>query len=498
MLNFEDVLKDDVDRETLIQLKEDIKQALSDGVKRENVVGSLKEKYELFFSLLSHQDPKVRKNTAQILGLLADSCFLNPLWEAYQKEEMNFVRNSYLETIQQLEYSKIFKELLKRKEELLLQPITQENKKHLTQEIRLLESFTLIPEKHLFTGWKVSSELFLVTEKEYAVYTITQLKEQGIIGKEWNLGVLVKTEKIREVISNRTFREVLFLVSGMKKLSNDTQKAAKEIAKSKLLDFLKERHNTTTPFYFRLEIRSRSTKEEKSKFAKRLAIEIEYQTKRQLLNSTSHYEIEIRLIENKEGTYTTLVKLMTLPDLRFSYRKNVVAASIRPNVAALIMYLASDYLTPNAKVLDPFCGVGTMLIERGNWGKTNAIYGVDTFGEAILGARENTKTTGLTIYYIHRDFFSFQHEMMFDELITNLPFTKNKEEEIEIKKLYEKFFKKALQHMKKQGILVLYTHNIEFVKCHIKNNYRIEKIIEISKKEETHLCILRIQSEIYR
>lgn len=37
---------------------------------------------------------------------------------------------------------------------------------------------------------------------------------------------------------------------------------------------------------------------------------------------------------------------------------------MHPSLAALIMELAAPYLKENAQIIDPFCGVGTMLIER--------------------------------------------------------------------------------------------------------------------------------------
>ncbi len=51
-----------------------------------------------------------------------------------------------------------------------------------------------------------------------------------------------------------------------------------------------------------------------------------------------------------------------------------------------ITQLAKDYLKEEAQVLDPFCGVGTMLIERNQVKKAKVMYGVDLYGEAIDGA----------------------------------------------------------------------------------------------------------------
>jgi len=49
---------------------------------------------------------------------------------------------------------------------------------------------------------------------------------------------------------------------------------------------------------------------------------------------------------------------------RFDYRKGSVAASIHPSAAAMLLMLAKPYLRKNAQLLDPCCGVGTMLVER--------------------------------------------------------------------------------------------------------------------------------------
>lgn len=62
---------------------------------------------------------------------------------------------------------------------------------------------------------------------------------------------------------------------------------------------------------------------ERSKFAKKVASNLEELTGRKLRNSTSHYEFEIRMIEGKSGDYYLLVKLNTIVDRRFDYRENL-------------------------------------------------------------------------------------------------------------------------------------------------------------------------------
>ena len=175
--------------------------------------------------------------------------------------------------------------------------------------------------------------------------------------------------------------------------------------------------------------------DKRSAFAKALSSEIERKSKRELINTTSNYEFEIRLIENNVGTFNILVKLYTIKDRRFTYRMNVLPTSIKPVNAALTVELAKKYMKEEAQVLDPFCGVGTMLIERHKAVKANTTYGIDIYGQAIDMARENTERARQIIHYINRDFADFTHEYYFDEIITNMPFAIGRKTESEIREV---------------------------------------------------------------
>ena len=64
----------------------------------------------------------------------------------------------------------------------------------------------------------------------------------------------------------------------------------------------------------------------------------------------------------------------------------------------------------DAQVLDPFCGVGTMLIERHKAVRANTSYGIDILEEAVLKARENAEAAKQVIHFVNRDFFEFTHD----------------------------------------------------------------------------------------
>jgi tRNA G10 N-methylase Trm11 len=213
-----------------------------------------------------------------------------------------------------------------------------------------------------------------------------------------------------------------------------------------------------------------------------------------LVNSSSDYELELRLVENREGKFFSCLKCNTWKDNRFAYRQNFIASSIHPSTAALIMELARPYLKENAQIIDPFCGVGTMLIERNKAVAAREMYGTDIFGEAIEKGRENAALAGDTIRFIHRDFFDFKHEYPFDEIVTNMP-VRGKRTKEEMDLLYERFFKKIPEIISGEATLILYTNEVGFVKKQLRLNpgYQLLQEICMQKKSGFYLMILMIQ-----
>ncbi|QHQ59848.1 methyltransferase [Anaerocolumna sedimenticola] len=476
-------------RQNLIQLRSELKE----GHNKTALLYQIGTDYDIFEDFLKHEDAKVRKNTALIMGELGIPAFLDKLIEAYRSETQLFVRSSYLTALKGFNYQKLIPELKEKLSVLSVMNQDETNKKHINEEIRTLSELIISAEgikQHIFTGFQVPSRLVLLTNRNFIKITMDQIKDEG--AKEFNAGVIVKTKDINTILPIRTYSELLFMQDDLKTCSSDISKAAESIAKSKLLEFMKARHEGGAPYYFRIELKSKADLDKKSAFAKKLGVEIERLTGRQLINSTSNYEFEIRLIENKEGNYNILLKLYTLKDERFSYRKNAIATSIQPVNAALIAALAKDYLMEGAQILDPFCGVGTMLIERHKLVRANTIYGLDIYSNAIEKAKENAKAAHAIIHYINRDFFDFKHEYLFDEIFTDMPRIMGHKEEREIFELYRRFFQKAKVQLKKNGIMVLYSHNPEYMKKLLNpREYRLEQEYEISKKEKAYLYIIR-------
>ena len=452
---------------------------------------------EVFINLLSDSDAKVRKNAALALGDIECEEALFSLYHAYEIEEKNFVKSSYLIAMGKLDCKKYLPDFKRRYENLCAIVPTEEEKKHVNEQIKELEKIFLKYEgrtKHKFTGYKEKNSILLTVSKECRGIVCEQLKREKT--QMHPLGVVIEAADLTPYLYLRTYRELLFLLDCSKKLEGNPDTIGKELAESNLLEKLEKCHEGAAPFYFRLEIRSSQPLDKRTVFAKRIAAVLEEKSGRRLINSTSDYEVEIRLLQSKDGYFFPCVKLYTIPMRRFSYRKNSIATSIHPATAALMMEIARPYLQEGAQVLDPFCGVGTMLIERDKFIPAGDMYGTDIFGEAIEKARENTALAEKKIAYVNRDFFDFTHEYLFDEIISNMP-VKGKKTKEEQSAFYEHFFEKAAKHLKENGVMVLYSNEKGFIKRQMRVDKRFHLLKEylMREKDEYYLFVIRFKGE---
>lgn len=485
------ILNNENPRQNLSALRQEIRNPIN----KANLRVNLKDKSSLLILLLQHEDAKTRKNAALLMGDLCMYEFLDALFQGYKTETQLFVKSAYLTALLSYDCSPYLSELKEQITVLSNKELTPENTKHIQEEIRALSKLIIQEEgtsTHTFTGYQYPLDCILLTNRLHK-----ELTEQEIIDGEiipFNAGVRVVTDQLSNLLELRTYSELLIVVPGLTTVEKDPIMAARTITKSNLLMLLRSTHKEKTPFYFRVELKSKMPLDQKSKYTKKLASEVERLSNRNLLNTTSDYEVELRLIENKLGTFNVLLKLATIPDERFTYRKEVVAASIRPVNAAQLVALAKDYMIEDSRTLDPFCGVGTMLIERQKIVKGNTSYGIDFYAPAIEKAKINTEAAGQIIHYINRNFFDFKHEYTFDEIFTNMPYVTGHKSEEEIAILYKDFFPKAREVLTLNGTVIMYSRNPELVrKLSIEQGFEVTKAIEVVPKENAWLFIVRFE-----
>lgn len=478
-------------RENLIELKKQIKGNLE---RQEQFLSLLQYDFTMLREFLNDEDPKVRKNIAGIIGEMELDGLLPELYEAYEEETTLFVKTAYLKAFQKMDCESYLPNFRSRLEYLLSQKFTEEQEKHITEEIReltlLIGQYETV-EKHYFIGYDEPGRVVLTTNRMYSELTLNQLEECN--GKKISGGVLVQYEDMRDFLSIRTYQEVLFPLPWAKNLEADPQKIAHNILLGGLLGFLDAKHLGGGHYRFRVEVRGHLTTEQKRILMKKTATALEQKSKHRLINSISDYEIEIRLLEAQNGAFHAYLKLYTIPDNRFSYRKNALASSIHPVTAATVMELAKPYLKENAQVLDPFCGTGTMLIERNFAMPAHPLYGVDIYGKAIDAGRENASIARTVINFVNRNFAEFKHEYLFDEIVTNMPIVTEKQSEKTIESLYELLLTKGCKHLKKGGIAVVYSSNPSIASNVFRKHPEWKRLEthQIYQREASYLYILQ-------
>lgn len=488
-----DELKQNINiRENLSLLRGQIKDAEARTLLL-NIVGD----GSFLIALLEHEEPKVRKNSALLLGDLGLEAAISSLFCAYERENTLFVKSSYLTALGKMNVSEYLDDFKARRDEITSMTVPENEKKHIGEELRELEKIITGIEgikHHTFAGFSEAHDILLTTNKEQRSVTMTEVGELSAEVRRsaslHPLGVLVHTKDVRVFTKLRTYREMLFPIRA--KLSADPKAAAESVWNSDMPKVLTESHKEDAPFYFRLEVKSRMELDKKSTFAKRFSAELERLSGRMLVNSTQNYELEIRLVETREGGFVAFYKLFTIPMKRFAYRKNAIAASIHPATAAMLVELARPYLKEHAQVLDPFCGVGTMLIERDIRIPAREKYGIDIFGDAIRMARENATAAGEQINFINRDYFDFKHDYLFDEIITNMP-VRGKKSKDEMDSFYREFFEKSAEILKCDGIVVMNSNEEGFVKkqLRLRGDYRLLQEHCIREKDHFYLFVIQ-------
>ncbi|MBO5302767.1 MAG: methyltransferase [Lachnospiraceae bacterium] len=458
---------------------------------------------EILLPFLQDTDPKVRKNVAALLGDLQMENAAEAIFLAYKNEETMFVKSTLLLALEKTNAYPYLSELQERYTELCTVVPKENEKKHIQEELRAIEKILRKegPDKgHTFIGWKEKVTVILTTNPKYREITAEELQEKHLayrIGLT-ALGVRACVDDLRAVTQIRTFRELLFPIKLGQTITvkDKPEVLGKALADSNILPLLKKCHKEDSPFYFRLEMRSGMTLEERSRYTKKAACAIEEGSDRMLLNSTDEYEVEIRILSNKEGEIRTFLKMNTMEMERFAYRKASIAASMHPSSAAMLMHLAKPYLKENAQILDPCCGVGTMLVERHKILPAREIYGIDIFGDAIEKAKTNCEAANVRVNFIHKDYLDFKHKYLFDEIIANMPVRGKKTKE-EQDNFYAGFFTKSLELLAPEGNIILYANEDGFIKKQLRLHpkLRLKQEFVIREKDKFVLYIIGLREK---
>ncbi|SFQ16271.1 23S rRNA G2445 N2-methylase RlmL [Lachnospiraceae bacterium XBB1006] len=478
--------KDNELKEYLVSLREAVKEGeMLDSESRIHLQALLRDK-----------DAKLRRLAAQILGYARELDALPAIMRAYREESVLYVRESYLKAISEMDYSDYVDFFKERMEEIDALPATEEEKVHLLKERKAL--YELIArkdgiKKHTFTKLYDEREVLLTTRRGLQHVTYEQLTM--FPRKRVSNGVMVKTTDITPLFDIRTFEEMLFYMGDTEGNISSPGQLALELERLSVVSFIQKTHKETHPMGVYIRIENCSKLNRRGSMQKRLGMAITDMTEGFLVNTVTGYEAELRLFALPGGGFRVFLKLFTMPRNRFHYRKTALPTSIKPTLAANLVYLAKPYMKVGAQIIDPFCGTGTMLIERRMQVRAGDTYGVDLYGKAIEIARENSKEVGPNIHYIQRDYATFVHDYLFDEVITDMPVRTRNVERSEVKARYELLFSKTRSILKSTGMMFVFGNEHGFMMQQLRQNrdFTLVKDYVIDDRKEMHFYIIRYE-----
>ena len=467
-------------------------------------IGNSKEKLS---NLLKHSDPKVRKNVCGVIGELGDPSYLEDLYDAYNSEDKLFVRYSYVLAIGNCgsakdgeKLKKMFEDVVENEKVNSCDGTLVTTNKHINEEkLALTRAIDKLSPtvRHEFKGFETPIPMLLTIMNYQYQLTLTELDEKWVEGKLVDDGILICEKDLDKIYTCRTFYELLYPLAGCEDLEFDYKIIAAEIINAGIVGFLNQCHinDSNDPFGYRVEFKTMDLNRERSEFVKNLSREIDELSCGSLRNSPSSYEVEIRILE-RNNLCNVYVKLYSFKDTRFDYRKNDLATSINPITGAIAIKSIERWLKPNSKVIDPFCGAGTMLIERAKLGESESLTGVDIYREAISAATINSKLANVDIDLISEDILEFIPYGQFDEMITNMPFDNKSTTHNKYAELYKEFANKIPDFVRPGGMAFIYTIEKQLFKEVIIDNDNLELLQEIkieSGRLTPHIFVLQVK-----
>lgn len=491
-----DILQGNAVRKSISDLRKKIKENPADKslCLQENMLPRLEQ-------LLSDEDAKTRKNTALLLGDLAkevaDSGKENEvkaaLWEAFLQEETKFVKSAYVRALSGYdvgEYVENFKQILK---DLNESEIEESDLKHVRELRRETELLLAVYEKvstFSFQGIK-RRHLLLLTAESYIQENLVQEinRKCKLEGKITPRGVRVETNTLDKIKEIPLYRDMLFFLRLKQGTVLDASHLAEGIVNSELLPLLMEVYGKKEKYPFRLSIYGKDAKDIDLSL-KELSYQVEELSQNRLVNRGGQAVVTILIVPKKDGNFLLFGKFFSCPGKRFRYYTKSLPTAMAPVTAAQMISLISPYLTPDAHIIDLFCGQGTLLLERTRHIQARDVYGVDTYAKAIEIAREQTKACGKEFYYINRDFFDFTTTHLLDEILTEFPRMENKSKET-VEMFYHKFFDKAIEITTDSAMFFLLSTEENRIKKELRLRDELQLVRQIAMRGAEHIFIIK-------
>jgi 23S rRNA G2445 N2-methylase RlmL len=215
-------------------------------------------------------------------------------------------------------------------------------------------------------------------------------------------------------------------------------------------------------------------------------------------NIDSDLKIQIIKIAN---TWEVSVEMTVRPLSIREYRASHIRGALNPTIAYSMCILGK---VENAhKILNPFCGSGTLLIEavaRNN--NLSQVIGFDIDKEALSASYSNIKSAGLvkkvdikSLDIMESPSFSSK----FDVIVSDLPFGMIISKYQNLEDLYKTYIELAEKYLKKDGLMVtitsqqeLLTTLIETSKFTIVKEFELKQMTSVDAYLKTKIFVCKL------
>jgi tRNA (guanine6-N2)-methyltransferase len=194
-------------------------------------------------------------------------------------------------------------------------------------------------------------------------------------------------------------------------------------------------------------------------------------------------ELNLRVFIEHERGYVG-ARLSDHPLHSRLYKQAHLSGSLKPSVAAGMLHLAAGW--PEALLLDPFCGAGTIPIEAGLSGLRAAAGDRDP--KALAAAGENARIAGVPVQLTMLDAQRLPFERRsIDFVVSNLPWGRQVQVDEPLKDLYRTVCAEVERVLRVNGAAVLLTNLPELV---VFQRLAITRQVEISLFGQTPTILL--------
>ncbi len=395
--------------------------------------------------LMKSTDAKLRKTTAVLIGSTEPEGFASELCDMLLGENTAFVRPSILLAMGNATAHERVKTTLQSYE------IPKSDSVHMKAEqaalTKALSNMTVIVQTDMAPLKKGSS---LILECANARIAVAELKSRGFdasVLKHPDNSVLVRNiTDFEDIYRSRTFYTAHINVGRFETI----EQATDAICTGKFTKLCSDIFGDN--LFFRVEMREQGTYALSHAKRKAASEQIAAKVKKPMVNSPSKYLFQLTLVCTIFGIFLMITPPPRL-DTRFRYRG--ISASVHPAAAASILFASKQYFSDESDVIDPFCGAGTLILERAKF-PHKSLTGMDISMEALKTAKRNERDVRTGTDFVLKSSTS-EFEQTYDEVLCNMPFGNRVSNHKKNEFLYKDFMVNLENILNPDGTALIFT-----------------------------------------